>query len=197
MWNKPKIWREIQIKQTNVIISIQRLREISSEQYNGCGKFQAKQCNVCGKYGINFVSKVLVIFPVVGLNEVMYLTDFRRTKNEKLQTKFFLEWVTSLFDWPQPPMGPCKKYGTHLGELAKKVTKCDKGGGGSVKKSDVTHPKNFISNFSSFWWKNASRHLGDQTKRCACAICVRTSCWKRKNSTSLKHLMLHTNRREI
>ena len=67
MWNKPKIWREIQIKQTNVIISIQRLREISSEQYNGCGKFQAKQCNVCGKYGINFVSKVLVIFPVVGL----------------------------------------------------------------------------------------------------------------------------------
>ena len=42
MWNKPKIWREIQIKQANVIISIQRLREITSEQYNGCGKFQAK-----------------------------------------------------------------------------------------------------------------------------------------------------------
>ena len=51
------------------LITIQRLREITSELYNGCGKFQAKQCHVSGKLQINFVSKVLVIFPRVGLDD--------------------------------------------------------------------------------------------------------------------------------
>ena len=65
-----------------------------------------------------------------------------------------------------------------------------------ITKSRVETIKPFLSDHSGTpsvfvkWpnlMKNASCHLGDQTQRCACAICVRASCRKRKNSTSLKH----------
>ena len=53
-------------------------------------------------------------------------------------------------------------------------------------------PLQFLLN-GLIWWKNASRHLGDQTQRCACAICVRASCWKRviNKKPPILHIWCH------